>query len=39
MILRFLPRSIAAFTAAERQDVQDKLDELKSRLGQLGEEF
>ena len=38
-VLRFLPRSIAALTAAERQDVQDKLEELKSRLGQRGEEF
>jgi hypothetical protein len=36
-VLRFLPRSIAALTAAERQNVQDKLEELKSRLGQLGE--
>jgi hypothetical protein len=38
-ILRFLPRSIDALSAAERQHVQDKLEELKSRLELLGEEF
>ena len=39
MILRFLPRSIDALTGAERQSVQDKLADLKSRLQELGEEF
>jgi hypothetical protein len=39
MILRFLPRSIAALSTAERQDVQDKLVDLKSRLEELGEDF
>ncbi len=39
MILRFLPRSIDALSAAERQNVQDKLTDLKSRLEDLGEEF
>jgi hypothetical protein len=38
-VLRFLPRSIAAFSGAERRDVQDKLVDLKSRLQELGEEF
>ena len=39
MVLRFLPRSIAALSAAERQEVQDKLADLKSRLQELGEDF
>jgi hypothetical protein len=39
MVLRFLPRSIAALSAAERQEVQDKLADLKSRLQELGEVF
>ena len=38
-VLRFLPRSLAALSVAERKSVRDKLAELKSRLGQLGEEF
>ena len=39
VILRFLPRSMAALSVAERQEVQDKLADLKSRLQELGEEF
>jgi hypothetical protein len=39
MVVRFLPRSITALSAAERQGVQDKLADLKSRLQELGEEF
>ena len=39
MVLRFLPRSIAALSAAELQTVQDKLEVLRSRLELLGEEF
>ena len=39
MVLRFLPRSIAALSVAERKGVQDKLADLKSRLQELGEEF
>ena len=38
-VLRFLPRSIAALTAGEQQNVQDRLADLKSRLQELGEEF
>ena len=38
-VLRFLPRSVAALSVAERQGVQDKLADLKSRLQELGEEF
>jgi hypothetical protein len=32
VVLRFLPRSIAALSVAERQTVQDKLKDLRSRL-------
>jgi hypothetical protein len=39
MILRLLPRSIAALSTPERQNVKDKLTDLKSRLEELGEEF
>jgi len=39
MVIRFLPRSIAALSVAERQTVQDKLTDLKSRLEELGEQF
>jgi len=38
-IARFLPRSITALSASERQHVNDKLADLKSRLQELGEEF
>jgi hypothetical protein len=38
-ILRFLPRSLAAFSATERHDTESKLEELKRRLEQLGEIF
>jgi hypothetical protein len=38
-ILRFLPRSIPAMSAIERQTMEDKLGELKNRLQQLGENF
>ena len=38
-ILRFLPRSLPAFSAAERKDMENKLGELKRRLEQLGENF
>jgi hypothetical protein len=38
-ILRFLPRSIPAMSAIERQTMEDKLRELKNRLQQLGENF
>jgi hypothetical protein len=36
-VLRFLPRSLTAFSAPERRDMEIKLAELKSRLEQLGE--
>ncbi len=39
VVMRFLPRSIAALSEAERQGVQDKLADLKGRLQELGEEF
>jgi len=39
VVMRFLPRSIAALSVAERQTVRDKLTDLKSRLEELGEEF
>jgi hypothetical protein len=39
MVMRFLPKSIAALSVAERQTVQGKLADLKSRLQELGEEF
>jgi hypothetical protein len=35
-VLRFLPRSLPALSAAERQATENKLRELKKRLGQLG---
>jgi hypothetical protein len=38
-ILRFLPRSIPALSAAERRDMERKLGELKRRLEHLGENF
>jgi hypothetical protein len=38
-ILRFLPRSLTAFSSPERRDMEIKLAELKSRLEQLGEIF
>jgi hypothetical protein len=34
-ILRFLPRSIPALSAAERRDMESKLGELKRRLEHL----
>jgi hypothetical protein len=39
VVVRFLPRSVDALSVAERQTVQDKLMDLKSRLEELGEEF
>ena len=38
-ILRFLPRSLSAFSAAERQAMKGNVAELKNRLEQLGEIF
>ena len=38
-VRRFLPRSLPALSAAERQAIENKLGELKSRLEQLGENF
>jgi hypothetical protein len=38
-ILRFLPRSLAAFSATEQQDTERKLAELKRQLQQRGEIF
>jgi len=35
-VLRFLPRSLPALSAAERQAIENKLSELKKRLGHLG---
>jgi hypothetical protein len=36
-VLRFLPRFLPAFSAAERQAIESKVGELKNRLEQLGE--
>jgi hypothetical protein len=38
-VLRFLPRSLPALSAAEQQTIERKLGELKNRLEQLGENF
>jgi len=38
-VLRFLPRSLPALSAAERQTVEKKLRDLKERLEQLGGDF
>ena len=38
-VLRFLPRSLPALSAAERQAIENKLGELKNRLEQRGENF
>jgi hypothetical protein len=38
-VLRFLPRSLPALSAAERQAIEKKLRELKKRLEQLGGNF
>lgn len=38
-VLRFLPRSLPALSAIERQAIENKLGELKNRLEQLGENF
>ena len=38
-ILQFLPRSLPALSASERQETEHKLGELKYRLEQLGECF
>jgi hypothetical protein len=37
--MRFLPRSFPALSAADRQAIENKLGELKSRLERLGENF
>ena len=38
-VLRFLPRSLSAFSAAEQKDMESKLGELKRLLEELGENF
>ena len=38
-ILRLLPRSLDAFSAAEQKDMESKLGELKRLLEELGENF
>jgi hypothetical protein len=38
-VLRFLPRSLPALSAAERQAIEKKLGELRKRLEQLGGDF
>jgi len=38
-VLRFLPRSLPALSAAERQVIENKLKELKKRFEQLGGNF